>query len=79
MAVDRDGLIEEEHEEDNALFEEEGLVDLEFETPPHLRELSRAAQIGNVDILRQALGLYPLLLHLLALLFLFLIKPLVLF
>ncbi|XP_050228049.1 uncharacterized protein LOC126677460 [Mercurialis annua] len=56
MAVHRDGLIEEEeNEEDNALFEQPGLIDLDSDTPPHLRDLSAAAQVGDVVALRRAL------------------------
>ncbi|GAV89018.1 Ank domain-containing protein/Ank_2 domain-containing protein [Cephalotus follicularis] len=51
----RNGLMEEdEHEEDNALFEEDG-IDLEDETPPHLRDLATAAMLGDVNALRIAL------------------------
>ncbi|EEF42868.1 poly [ADP-ribose] polymerase tankyrase-1 [Ricinus communis] len=56
MAVHRDGLIEEEeNEEDNALFEEHDLIHLDSDTPPHLQELAAAAQVGDVDALRRAL------------------------
>ncbi|KDP29190.1 hypothetical protein JCGZ_16579 [Jatropha curcas] len=56
MAVHRDGLIdEEENEEDNALFSEDGLTDLDSDTPPHLRDIAVAAQVGDVDALRRAL------------------------
>ncbi|OIV89168.1 hypothetical protein TanjilG_25689 [Lupinus angustifolius] len=51
----RNGLNEEE-EDDNALFEEEGIVDfVDSDTPPHLRDLSAAAQLGDVVALRLAL------------------------
>lgn len=50
------GMIEEEDNEDNALFEEEGLIELDSDTPPHLRDLAAASQIGDVDALRLALG-----------------------
>ncbi|OIW01594.1 hypothetical protein TanjilG_08775 [Lupinus angustifolius] len=51
----RNGLNEEE-EEDNALFEENGIIDLvDSDTPPHLRDLSAAAQLGDVVALRLAL------------------------
>ncbi|KAJ6871151.1 hypothetical protein NC652_036730 [Populus alba x Populus x berolinensis] len=56
MAVHRDNLLEEEeNEEDNALFEGDGLVDQDSDIPPHLRDLARAAQTGDVDALRYAL------------------------
>ncbi|KAF7818661.1 BRCA1-associated RING domain protein 1 [Senna tora] len=43
-------------EDDNALFEEEGLEGLEeSDTPPHLRDLFAAAQLGDVEALRLAL------------------------
>ncbi|MED6156343.1 hypothetical protein PIB30_013620 [Stylosanthes scabra] len=42
-------------DEDNNLFEEEGLVEPESDTPPHLRDLSAAAQLGNLSALRTAL------------------------
>lgn len=58
MAVHRDGLIDEEdNEEENALFEEDGFDVLDSDTPPHLRELALAAQVGDVDALRRVLGL----------------------
>ncbi|CAL0321419.1 unnamed protein product [Lupinus luteus] len=51
----RNGLNDEE-EEDNALFEEAGIIDLvDSDTPPHLRDLSAAAQLGDVVALRLAL------------------------
>ena len=44
-------------EEDNALFEEEGLEMLEEpDIPPHLRDLASAAEFGDVEALRRALG-----------------------
>ncbi|GLT25743.1 hypothetical protein SLA2020_008530 [Shorea laevis] len=51
------GLMEDEdHEDENALFEDEGLnVDYESDTPPHLRELAAATQIGDADALRVAI------------------------
>ncbi|XP_044487670.1 poly [ADP-ribose] polymerase tankyrase-1-like [Mangifera indica] len=57
MAVPRNGMMEEDdNEEDNALFEEDGVnLDLESDTPPHLRELAAAAQLGDVQALRLAL------------------------
>ncbi|EOY07972.1 Ankyrin repeat family protein isoform 1 [Theobroma cacao] len=53
----RNGLMEEdEHDDENALFEENGLeMDLEADTPPHLRDLAAAAQLGDLDALRLAL------------------------
>ncbi|KAE9619647.1 hypothetical protein Lal_00038167 [Lupinus albus] len=51
----RNGLNEEE-EDDNALFEVEGIVDfVDSDTPPHLHDLSAAAQHGDVVSLRRAL------------------------
>ncbi|XP_058107904.1 uncharacterized protein LOC131251294 [Magnolia sinica] len=54
----RNGLLEEEEEEEQGLFveeeEEQGWV-FDVEPPPHLRALSEAAQLGNVDALRHAL------------------------
>ncbi|XP_068638299.1 uncharacterized protein [Aristolochia californica] len=49
----RNGLMEDE-EEEGGLFDE-ALLETDNEVPPHLRELSEAAQLGNVDALRQAL------------------------
>lgn len=59
MAVPRNGIMEEDDNEDeNGLFEEDGVNDdLEADTPPHLRELAAAAQLGDVEALRVALGL----------------------
>ncbi|XVE96580.1 hypothetical protein REPUB_Repub02eG0235100 [Reevesia pubescens] len=53
----RNGLIEEdEHDDENALFEENGLeMDLEADTPPHLRDLAAAVQLGDLTALRLAL------------------------
>lgn len=53
----RNGLMEDD-EEQEGLFEEEemGWADnLDTDTPPHLRPLCEAAQLGNVDALRIAL------------------------
>jgi hypothetical protein len=63
----RNGMIDEDENEDNALFEEEGLIEFDSDTPPHLRDLAAASELGNLDALRQALGLTlsPLLLLLL--------------
>ncbi|KAI5584850.1 hypothetical protein POPTR_006G121500v4 [Populus trichocarpa] len=56
MAVHLDNLMEEEeNEEDNALFEGDGLVDQDSDIPPHLLDLARAAQLGDLDALRNAL------------------------
>lgn len=59
----RNGLNEDGDEESNGLFEEEGLVDFQEDTltPPHLRDLSRAAQFGDLPSLRLALGRYLIL------------------
>lgn len=48
----------EEEEEDEGLFEEEGegWADLDSDIPPHLRALADAAQRGDVEALRVALG-----------------------
>ncbi|OVA17958.1 Ankyrin repeat [Macleaya cordata] len=54
----RNGMMEEDDEDEapEGLFDEEGLVvDINTDTPPHLRALAEAAQLGNVDALRQAL------------------------
>jgi hypothetical protein len=57
MAVHLDNLMEEEeNEEDNALFEGDGLGDQDSDIPPHLLYLARAAQLGDLDALRNALG-----------------------
>ncbi|PSR98467.1 Tankyrase [Actinidia chinensis var. chinensis] len=51
------GLMDED-EEGDALFEEEedGLIlEPESDTPPHLRDLAAAAEVGDVDALRHAL------------------------
>ncbi|KAK7267796.1 hypothetical protein RIF29_20475 [Crotalaria pallida] len=50
------GRPNDEDEEDNALFEEEGIVDfVDSDTPPHLRDLSAASQLGDAQALRLAL------------------------
>ena len=64
MAVPGRVMDEEDTEEENALFEEEGLVELDSDTPPHLRGLASASQLGDVDALRLALGTFFLLIHL---------------
>lgn len=46
---------DEEELDDNALFEEQGAVEDDADTPPHLRDLSAAAQIGDAHALRLAL------------------------
>lgn len=59
MAVPGRGLVEaDDNDEENALFEEEGLEDLDSQAPPHLRAISDATQLGDVDALRLALGTY---------------------
>ncbi|KAL6987322.1 hypothetical protein U1Q18_013070 [Sarracenia purpurea var. burkii] len=51
----RNGLLEED-EEDDALFEEDGpILELDSDTPPHLRDLAAAAELGDVAALRHAL------------------------
>ncbi|GAU50955.1 hypothetical protein TSUD_411430, partial [Trifolium subterraneum] len=50
----RNGLNDDDEEESNGLFEEEVLVE-ETDTPPHLRDLSHAAQNGDLNALRLAL------------------------
>lgn len=53
----RNGIVDEDdYEEDNALFEEDGVIEFDSDTPPHLRALATAAQLGDVDALRTALG-----------------------
>ncbi|GMY14838.1 poly [ADP-ribose] polymerase tankyrase [Fagus crenata] len=52
----RNGMIDEDDDvEDNGLFEEDGLVELDDDTPPHLRDLAAATQLGDLDALRLAL------------------------
>ncbi|XP_056159613.1 uncharacterized protein LOC115675350 isoform X2 [Syzygium oleosum] len=54
----RNGLMEDDENEDDqndALFEQEGLLEPDSYTPPHLRDLSIAVQDGDVDALRLAL------------------------
>ncbi|XP_045831536.1 ankyrin repeat domain-containing protein 1 [Trifolium pratense] len=50
----RNGLNDDDDEESNGLFEEEVLVE-ESDTPPHLRDLSHAAQNGDLNALRLAI------------------------
>jgi len=52
--------MEEDEEEQDALFQEDEVDDdegleLDSDTPPHLRDLASAAEIGDLDALRQAL------------------------
>ncbi|KAG2685447.1 hypothetical protein I3843_10G118500 [Carya illinoinensis] len=49
------GIMDDEENEDHALFEEEGLIELDSDTPPHLRDLAAASQLGDLDALRLAL------------------------
>ncbi|KAL5546063.1 hypothetical protein UlMin_005750 [Ulmus minor] len=52
----RNGLLDDDDNEDeNALFEEPGVVELDPDTPPHLRDLAAASQLGDVEALRNAL------------------------
>ena len=51
----RNGLMEEDDDNDEAVFGE--LIEDEVEAPAHLRNLAAAAQLGDVDALRLALGL----------------------
>uniref|UniRef100_A0A2P2QKW6 Uncharacterized protein MANES_09G062100 n=1 Tax=Rhizophora mucronata TaxID=61149 RepID=A0A2P2QKW6_RHIMU len=56
MAVTPDGLIDEdENGENNALIEEDGLVELDSDIAPHFRDLAAAVQVGDLDALRRAL------------------------
>jgi ankyrin repeat protein len=49
------GRIDED-EEENALFQEEGVhIQPDSDTPPHLRELAAAAELGDVNALRLAI------------------------
>lgn len=61
MAVQRgrNGLMGEE-EDEGGLFEEEMEVEEEPDShiPLHLRDILKAAEIGDVDALRQALGIF---------------------
>ena len=68
----RNGMNDDEEDlDDNALFEEEGLVEDYTDTPPHLRDLSAAAQVGDVHALRLALGYLSVTLSPLIFLFLY--------
>ncbi|KAL2323190.1 hypothetical protein Fmac_027569 [Flemingia macrophylla] len=53
----RNGMNDDDDEfDDNALFEEQALIEEDdTDTPPHLRDLSSAAQIGDPHALRLAL------------------------
>ncbi|KAF3959547.1 hypothetical protein ACB098_09G037400 [Castanea mollissima] len=52
----RNGMIEYDDDvEENGLFEEEDLVELDDETPPHLRDLAAATELGDLEALRLAL------------------------
>lgn len=52
----RNGLLEDDEDDENPLFEENVLdMDLEADTPPHLRDLAAAAQLGDLNALRLAL------------------------
>ncbi|KAM7468227.1 hypothetical protein LguiB_015789 [Lonicera macranthoides] len=52
----RNGMIDED-EDENALFQEEGvLIEPDSDTPPHLRDLASAAELGDLTALRHALG-----------------------
>ncbi|KAK9158654.1 hypothetical protein Scep_005228 [Stephania cephalantha] len=53
----RNGMMDEDEDEaPEALFEDQGFVyEIDADTPPHLRALAEAAQLGNVEALRDAL------------------------
>ncbi|KAG5553480.1 hypothetical protein RHGRI_011379 [Rhododendron griersonianum] len=57
----RNGMLDEDEEEQDALFQEEEeedvdeLLETESDTPPHLRDLASASELGDVDALRRAL------------------------
>lgn len=56
-------MEEDDVDEDNALFEENGVgYDSDSELPSHLRDLAAAAQSGDVVALRTAIGTSLLLL-----------------
>ena len=49
----RNGLLEDDEDDENPLFEENGLdMDLEADIPPHLRDLAAAAEKANREIVR---------------------------
>lgn len=53
----RNGMIDED-EEEVALFDEEGVFpEADSDIPPHLRDLAAAAELGDVDALRRAIGI----------------------
>lgn len=57
----RNGQYDDEDDDEQqnyALFEENGFVEVDADTPPHLRELSASVELGDVDALRIALGLF---------------------
>ena len=45
------------YEDDNALFEEDGVIEFDFVTPTHLRDLANDVQLGEFNGLRTSLGL----------------------
>lgn len=49
------GLGDDEAEEENALFEEDGVMNYESDTPPQLRDLRDAIANNDIDALRLAL------------------------
>ncbi|PKI52396.1 poly [ADP-ribose] polymerase tankyrase-1 [Punica granatum] len=54
----RNGQFEDDDDDEQqnyALFEDNGFVEVDTDTPPHLRELYDAVQLGDVDALRLAL------------------------
>lgn len=59
-------MLDEDEEEQDALFQEEEeeeedvdeLLETESDTPPHLRDLASASELGDVDALRRALGAF---------------------
>ncbi|KAF7115072.1 hypothetical protein RHSIM_RhsimUnG0004000 [Rhododendron simsii] len=60
----RNGMLDEDEEEQDALFQEEEeeedddvneLLETESDTPPHLRDLASASELGDVDALRRAI------------------------
>lgn len=59
----RNGVMDEDDDEDDVLFDDgDALADLDLDSdvPPHLRALVEAAESGNVDALRSALGMNPI-------------------
>ncbi|KAK1400196.1 putative NAD(+) ADP-ribosyltransferase [Heracleum sosnowskyi] len=52
----RNGLIDEDDDDEIALFEEDGVLPQpDSDVPPHLRHLAAAAEQGDADALRQTL------------------------